>query len=139
MEETPIERVLTNKERNLIVERDFLPHMNALLNFAYRLSYDETLAEDLVQETFLKACQSIASFQVGTNAKAWLFTILRNIFINNYRKKNQATHLSGYCSVLLLNCLDRYWQIAVRILWLFGYYLAPKRFGATFCKNYTLS
>ena len=94
MEETPIERVLTNKERNLIVERDFLPHMNALLNFAYRLSYDETLAEDLVQETFLKACQSIASFQVGTNAKAWLFTILRNIFINNYRKKTKQP-LSG--------------------------------------------
>ncbi|QQS29574.1 MAG: sigma-70 family RNA polymerase sigma factor [Sphingobacteriales bacterium] len=93
MEEPPKFDKLSDEERDNIIIRDFVPFSDALLNFAFRLTYDEAKAEDLVQDTFEKACKAISTFQVGTNAKAWLFTILRNIFINDYRKskKKQIT------------------------------------------------
>lgn len=58
-----------------------------MYNFAHRLTLDEDDAKDLVQDTYLKAYRFIESFQKGTNAKAWLFRILKNSFINDYRKK----------------------------------------------------
>jgi RNA polymerase sigma-70 factor, ECF subfamily len=55
--------------------------------FAIRLTGDVTDAEDLIQETMFRALSNEERFQTGTNLKAWLFTIMKNIFINNYRKK----------------------------------------------------
>ena len=55
--------------------------------FAVRLTGDISEAEDLIQETMLRAISNEGKFQFGTNLKAWLFTIMKNIFINNYRKK----------------------------------------------------
>lgn len=77
----------TDKKTQRIVEEEFLPQLDALYNFAYHLTYDEDKANDLVQETYLKALRFIDSYVEGTNAKAWLFTILKNAFINEYRKK----------------------------------------------------
>ncbi len=63
--------------------------MDALYNFAFHLTFNEDDANDLVQETFMKAYRFIDSYQEGTNAKAWLFKILKNAFINDYRKKTR--------------------------------------------------
>ena len=68
--------------------------MDALYTFAYHLTYNEDDANDLVQEAYLKAYKSIHRYIEGTNAKAWLFKILKNIFINEYRKKaNKPTRV----------------------------------------------
>lgn len=72
-----------------VFEEEFLPHADALKTFAFHLTYDEEDAEDLVQETYLKAFRFIDKYIEGTNAKAWLFKILKNAFINAYRKKNK--------------------------------------------------
>ena len=61
--------------------------MEALKTFAYHLTYNEEDADDLVQETYLKAHKFIENYDAGTNAKAWLFKILKNAYINGYRKK----------------------------------------------------
>ena len=70
-------------------EQELFPLMDALYNFAFHLTYNEDDANDLVQETFLKAYRFIDSYQEGTNAKAWLFKILKNAFSNDYRKKTR--------------------------------------------------
>jgi RNA polymerase sigma-70 factor (ECF subfamily) len=70
-----------------IFEKDFFPHADAMYNFALKLTTDPDDANDLLQDTFLKAFKYIDSFEEGTNAKAWLFRILKNNFINDYRKK----------------------------------------------------
>jgi RNA polymerase sigma-70 factor (ECF subfamily) len=70
-----------------VFDKELLPQLDALYTFAYHLTYNEEDANDLVQEAYFKAYKSIHRYQEGTNAKAWLFRILRNIFINEYRKK----------------------------------------------------
>lgn len=70
-------------------EKDLLPHVDALHTFAYHLSYNDDDAMDLVQETYLKAFKAIDSYDEGTNAKAWLFKILKNNYINQYRRKSK--------------------------------------------------
>jgi len=72
-----------------IFEEEFLPLSNALYNFAYHLTLSEADANDLVQEAYLKAFRFIDSYEVGTNPKAWLFKILKNAFINKYRKETR--------------------------------------------------
>lgn len=70
-------------------ENDFLPLLKAAYNFAYRLTFNEDEAKDLVQDAYLKAYRFYDSYQRGTNAKAWLFRIIKNTFINDYRKKSK--------------------------------------------------
>lgn len=72
-----------------IFEKEFFPHIDALKTFAYHLSYDDDDANDLVQETYLKAFRFVDKYHEGTNAKAWLFKILKNAYINEYRKKSK--------------------------------------------------
>ncbi len=67
-------------------EREAVPHMNAVYNFALRMTGDEDDANDLVQETYLKAFRFFDKFEKGTNCKAWLFRIMKNSYINDYRK-----------------------------------------------------
>jgi len=73
-----------------VFEKEFMPHMDAMYNFALKLTGDEDDAQDLVQDTCLKAYRFINSFEPGTYAKAWLFRILKNNFINDYRKKSRG-------------------------------------------------
>jgi RNA polymerase sigma factor (sigma-70 family) len=76
-------------ERDAQFEKEFMPYIDALYNFGYRLTLDEDDANDLVQETYMKAYRFFDSYEQGTNAKAWLFRILKNSFINDFRKKSK--------------------------------------------------
>ena len=89
----------TEKEKVDIFDNEFLPQIDSMYNFAYRLTFDEDDAKDLVQETYLKAFRFIDSFQRGTNAKAWLFRILKNSFINDFRKKSKEPAKVDYQEV----------------------------------------
>ncbi|MCK5101954.1 MAG: sigma-70 family RNA polymerase sigma factor [Cyclobacteriaceae bacterium] len=89
----------TEEQRHHIFESEFLPHIDAMYNFAYRITYDEASAKDLLQETYYKAFRFIESFHEGTNAKAWLFRILKNSFINEFRKKNKEPSMVDYQDV----------------------------------------
>ena len=89
----------SERQKVKIFDGEFLPHIDAMYNFAYRLTYDEDDAKDLVQETYLKAFRFINSFEEGTNAKAWLFRILKNSFINDYRKKSKEPNKVDYNEV----------------------------------------
>ena len=66
-----------------------LSHMDALYRTALRMTRKKEDAEDLVQESYAKAFRSSSQFQAGTNLKAWLFRILTNSYINEYRKRNR--------------------------------------------------
>ncbi len=70
-----------------LFEKELLPHINALTTFAYHLTFNDEDAKDLVQDTFLKAYKAIEGYTEGTNSKAWLFKILKNAYINEYRKR----------------------------------------------------
>jgi RNA polymerase sigma-70 factor (ECF subfamily) len=67
-------------------EHEAMPHLDAVYRVALRLSGDPAQAEDLTQETMLKAFRSWHQYQKGTNARAWLLTIVRHTFINEYRR-----------------------------------------------------
>jgi len=74
-------------------ERDVLPLLPSLYGAALRLTRNPTDAEDLVQDTYLRAFRGFAGFQEGTNLKAWLYRILTNNFINTYRKKQREPQI----------------------------------------------
>ena len=87
------------KQKEEVFEQEFLPHIDSMYNFAYRLTFEEDDAKDLVQDTYLKAFRFIDSFERGTNAKAWLFRILKNSFINDFRKKSKQPSKVDYNEV----------------------------------------
>lgn len=70
-------------------EREALAHLDALYGAALRLTRSPSDAEDLVQDTYLKAHRFHDRFEAGTNLKAWLFRILTNTFINRYRRRTR--------------------------------------------------
>ena len=69
---------------------EILQYENILRPFAFTLTRNKEEAEDLVQDTMYRALANKEKFSEGTNVKAWLFTILRNIFINNYRRRKKS-------------------------------------------------
>lgn len=75
--------------RSARFERDALVYLDQLYSAALRLTRNPTDAEDLVQETFTKAFAAFHQYRPDTNLKAWLYRILTNTFINNYRKKQR--------------------------------------------------
>lgn len=89
-----------------IFEREFYPLMDAVYTFAYRLTGDATQAEDLVQEVYLKAWRFMGRYEEGTNAKAWLFKICRNAFINEYRSKKSRPYKVDYEDVVVYHNED---------------------------------
>jgi RNA polymerase sigma-70 factor, ECF subfamily len=70
-------------------EQEALPHLPALYSAALRMTRNEKDAEDLVQDTLLRAYRFFDTFQAGTNCKAWLFRILTNVFCNHYRERER--------------------------------------------------
>ena len=76
-----------------------LPYQAQLHKTALRFTRSAEDAEDLLQETYLKAFRRYASFQPGTNLRAWLFRILRNTFINEYRRRRKAPALVAFAYV----------------------------------------
>lgn len=77
-------------DRRRQFEAEALPHMDALLRTALRMTRNSNDAEDLVQEAMAKAYRSWDKFESGTNCRAWLFKIMTNMFINEYRSKSRA-------------------------------------------------
>jgi RNA polymerase sigma-70 factor (ECF subfamily) len=84
----------TSEQRTARFERDALPFLDQLYAAAMRMTRNPADAEDLVQETFVKAFAAFHQFQEGTNLKAWLYRILTNTFINTYRKKQRQPQQS---------------------------------------------
>ncbi len=89
-----------------IFEREFLPQIDALYNFAYYLVGNETDANDLVQEAYLRAYKSALTYQENSNAKAWLFRILKNVFINDYRKRKNRPQQVDYEEIVTFHNED---------------------------------
>ncbi len=85
----------TLEERTARFERDVLPYLDQLYSAAMRMTRNPADAEDLVQETFVKAFASFHQYKQGTNLKAWLYRILTNTFINNYRKQQRQPKQSA--------------------------------------------
>ncbi len=78
-----------SQARHTLFEKQMLPHLDALYRSALGMTKNPGDAEDLVQDTFLRAYQFLDQFQGGTNARAWLFRILTNLYINAYRRKTR--------------------------------------------------
>ncbi|PLX28625.1 MAG: RNA polymerase subunit sigma [Ignavibacteria bacterium] len=87
------------RKRHLDFEREALPHMDALYHFALRMTSDPDEANDLLQETYLKAYRFFDKFEQGTNCKAWLFRIMKNSFINIYRRTSKEPDKVDYNDV----------------------------------------
>jgi len=81
----PMKTQTSEKHRSF--ESEALPHTNLLYNYALRMTNNPADADDLVQETYLKAYRFWDSYEQGTNIRAWLFRILKNSYINRYRKE----------------------------------------------------
>src|SRR6266852_8643240 len=75
--------------RRAAFEKEALVHLDALYRVALRMTGNAADADDLVQETMLKAYRSWDQYEKGTNAKGWLLTILRNSFVNEYRRRTR--------------------------------------------------
>jgi len=85
----------TLEQRSARFERTALPFLDQLYSAALRMTRNPSDAEDLVQETFVKAFAAFHQFEEGTNLKAWLYRILTNTFINSYRKKQREPQQAG--------------------------------------------
>ncbi len=79
-----------------LFEQEFGPLSDAVFAYAFRLTQNKTRAEDLVQETFMRAWRFIERYQPGTNAKAWLFRICKNLFINTTRQASTRFETENY-------------------------------------------
>ena len=90
------EGVLIDNFREDIFTSETLPHKSALYNYALKISGNADDARDLVQETYYKAFRHFDKFQSGTNSKAWMFMILKNTFINDYRKSKREPYKLDY-------------------------------------------
>ena len=108
-------------------ERDVLPLLPSLYGAALRLTRNPADAEDLVQETYLRAYRGFAGFKEGTNLKAWIYRILTNSFINTYRKKQREPQtVEGPDDADEWYLFDRLGAQNVETLMLQGATLAPK-------------
>ena len=88
----PEEREMTSMTKEIVAtkmqfEKNTLPYLDELYGTALRLTRNERDAEDLVQDTYLKAFKAFHQFKPGTNCRAWMFKILTNTFINGYRRR----------------------------------------------------
>jgi len=87
------------KQRHKEFEAEALPHMDILYSFALRTAGNEDDAKDLLQETYLKAYRFWDGYEKGTNIRAWLFRIMKNSYINRYRKETREPNTVDYSDV----------------------------------------
>ena len=80
-------------------EQEAIPHMDILYNYALRMTSNPDDADDLVQETYLKAYRFWAQYEKGTNIRAWLFRIMKNSYINRYRKETKEPDTVDYADI----------------------------------------
>ena len=92
-------RAMPDREAAETLGREALAYADALHNLARYLTRNDTDAEDLVQETYSRALRGAAQFTPGTNLKAWLFRILRNAFISQYRRQRHDPMVGGLDTV----------------------------------------
>ncbi len=83
-------------QKQMDFQTEAMIHIDSLYNFAVRMTGDSEDANDLVQETYMKAYRFFESFEKGTNCKAWLFRILKNSYINRYRKESKQPDKVDY-------------------------------------------
>jgi RNA polymerase sigma-70 factor (ECF subfamily) len=77
-------------------KQEMVPHMDLLYNYAMYLTGERAAAQDLLQDTFLKAFRFFDKFERGTNARAWLYRIMRNTYINEFRRLKRSPELIEY-------------------------------------------
>lgn len=78
---------------------EIIPHLDAAYNFALRLTTNVMEAEDLLQESIVKAYRFFNNYERGTNARAWLYRIIKNSYINNYRRRSKQPDSVDYNEV----------------------------------------
>jgi RNA polymerase sigma-70 factor (ECF subfamily) len=93
MTQRPVETAPNRTELNERFERDAIPLLREMYAAAVRLTRNPTDAEDLLQETYLRAYRGFGGFEEGTNLRAWLYRILTNAFINTYRKRQREPQM----------------------------------------------
>lgn len=86
---------MTEIERDAAFDAQVLAALPHLVRFARALAHDEALADDLVQETYLRAYRSWATFKPGADARRWLFTICRNVFLRHREREGRVVDTSG--------------------------------------------
>jgi RNA polymerase sigma-70 factor (ECF subfamily) len=91
--------VQTTTERRLAFEREALPLMEVLYGGALKLTRNPRDAEDLVQDTYVRAFEKFELFKPGTNLKAWMFRVMTNRFINLYRRRRIRPEQASYDDV----------------------------------------
>ncbi len=79
-----------------LFESEMNPHLDALYRNGLRLTGNSNDAEDLLQDTYLRAYRFFYQYQPGTNAKAWLFRIMNTVFLNDYRRKSRQGETVSY-------------------------------------------
>ena len=84
------------RKRQAEFKAEAFPHKDILLNFALRTTGSKDDAQDLLQETFMKAFRFWDKFEKGTNMRAWLFRIMKNSYINRYRKETREPGMVDY-------------------------------------------
>lgn len=83
-------------ERRKAFMKEAMPHIKILSGFAYKMLGNKLDADDLVQDTFMRAYRFFDTFESGTNCKAWLFRIMKNLFINRFRKEQKEAGRIDY-------------------------------------------
>lgn len=86
----------SEEQRHKEFEAEALPHMDVLYSFALRTTGNPDDAQDLLQETFMKAFRFWDKYEKGTNIRAWLFRIMKNSYINRYRKESREPDKVDY-------------------------------------------
>jgi RNA polymerase sigma-70 factor (ECF subfamily) len=89
----------TENDMQYEFQTEAIPYQSALYNYALKIVRNSDDAQDLVQDTYYKAYKSFHQFKSGTNSKAWMFMILKNTFINNYRKLKREPSKVDYDNI----------------------------------------
>jgi RNA polymerase sigma-70 factor (ECF subfamily) len=89
----------THRKKKSDFETEAVPHMNVLYNFALRTTGNADDARDLLQETYMKAFRFWDKYEKGTNVRAWLYRIMKNSYINRYRKETREPGMVDYGDV----------------------------------------